>query len=113
MAKYRILSLDGGGIRGIVTAIVLERLNSENGLKGWLDSIDLIAGTSTGGLLALGLAHGLDIRQIRQLYEEKGDRIFDDSWLDDLIDIGKITGADYDIRNLEKELKKIFGQTTL
>ncbi len=113
MAKYRILSLDGGGIRGIVTAIILERLNSEDSLKGWLDSIDLIAGTSTGGLLALGLAHGLDIQRIRKLYEEKADKIFDDSWLDDIIDIGKITGADYDIRNLEKELKKIFARTTL
>lgn len=113
MAKYRILSLDGGGIRGIVTAIILERLASEESLKGWLDSVDLIAGTSTGGLLALGLAYCLDIQQIRKLYEEKGDEIFDDSWLDDVIDIGKIMGADYDIKNLERELKHIFGQTTL
>ncbi len=43
MAKYRILSLDGGGIRGIVTAIILERLSSDESLKGWLDSVDLIA----------------------------------------------------------------------
>jgi patatin-like phospholipase/acyl hydrolase len=113
VAKYRILSLDGGGIRGIVTAIILERLSSDESLKGWLDSVDLIAGTSTGGLLALGLAYGLDIARIRKLYEEKGDKIFDDSWLDDVIDIGKIAGADYDISNLEKELKAIFGQTTL
>jgi len=113
MSKYRILSLDGGGIRGIVTAIIMERINSEDGLAGWIESVDLIAGTSTGGLLALALAQGLDIRQIRNLYEDKGDDIFDDSWLDDLIDIGKIAGADYDIRNLEKELKSIFGQTTL
>ncbi len=113
MAKYRILSLDGGGIRGIVTAIIMERINSEEGLEGWIDPVDLIAGASTGGLLALALAQGLDIQQIRNLYEEKGDEIFDDSWLDDLVDIGKIAGADYDIKNLEKELKSIFGQTTL
>jgi len=113
MAKYRILSLDGGGIRGIVTAIILERLGSEAGLAGWLDSVDLIAGASTGGLLALGLAHGLDLQQIRALYEEKGDEIFDDSWLDDIVDIGKVAGADYDITNLGRELKRIFGKTTL
>lgn len=113
MAKYRILSLDGGGIRGIVTAVILDRLNSEGNINGWLDSVNLIAGTSTGGLLALALAQGLDIQRIRNLYVEKGDEIFDDSWLDDLIDIGKIAGADYDIKNLEKELKGIFGQTTL
>jgi patatin-like phospholipase/acyl hydrolase len=113
MAKYRILSIDGGGIRGIVTAIIIQRLTAEAALKGWVDSADLLAGTSTGGLLALGLAHGLDIQKIRSLYEERGKEIFDDSWLDDLLDIGKIAGADYDIKNLERELKKILGDTTL
>ncbi len=113
MAKYRILSLDGGGIRGIVTAIILERLISEEGMNGWLDNAALIAGTSTGGVISLALAHGVDIKQIRRLYEEKGEEIFDDSWLDDVVDIGKITGADYDIKNLERELKGIFGKTTL
>ena len=96
MAKYRILSLDGGGIRGIITAIILQRLNAEVGLSGWLDSTDLIAGTSTGGLLALGLCHGLPPEFIRNVYETKGAEIFDDSWLDDLVDLGKIAGADYE-----------------
>ncbi len=113
MAKYRILSMDGGGIRGIVTAIIIQRLTAEAALKAWVDSADLLAGTSTGGLLALGLAHGLDIQKIRSLYEERGDEIFDDSWLDNLLDIGKIAGADYDIKNLERELKTILGDTTL
>ena len=113
MTKYRILSLDGGGIRGVITAIILQRLNAEPGLNGWLNSVDLIAGTSTGGLLALGLAHGLSPEFMRSVYETKGAEIFDDSWLDDLVDIGKITGADYDIKNLEHEVKKIFGKTTL
>lgn len=113
MTKYRILSLDGGGIRGVITAIILQRLNAEPGLNGWLNSVDLIAGTSTGGLLALGLAHGLSPEFMRSVYETKGAEIFDDSWLDDLVDLGKITGADYDIKNLEREVKKIFGKTTL
>ena len=113
MTKYRILSLDGGGIRGVITAIILQRLNAEPGLNGWLNSVDLLAGTSTGGLLALGLAHGLSPEFMRSVYETKGAEIFDDSWLDDLVDIGKITGADYDIKNLEREVKKIFGKTTL
>ena len=113
MAKYRILSLDGGGIRSIITAIILQRLNAEPGLNGWLDLADLIAGTSTGGLLGLGLAHGLSPEFMRHVYETKGADIFDDSWLDDLVDLGKITGADYDIKNLERELKKIFKNTTL
>ncbi|GAB4165351.1 MAG: patatin-like phospholipase family protein [Rhodocyclaceae bacterium] len=113
MARYRILALDGGGIRGIVTAILLERLNAEPRISGWLDSADLIAGTSTGGLLALGLAKGLTPGAMRSLYENKGHDIFDDSWLDDLLDLGRIAGADYDISNLARELRRIFGPTTL
>ena len=113
MTKFRILTLDGGGIRGIITTILLQRLNNDKSLAGWLDSVDLIAGTSTGGLLALGLAQGLSLQQIRDLYETKGSKIFDDSWLDNLVDLGQIAGAQYDNKNLERELKALFGQTTL
>jgi len=113
MSKYRILSLDGGGIRGIITATILQRLNAEQRLAGWLDSTDLIAGTSTGGLLALGLAHGLAPEQIRQFYETKGHKVFDDSWLDNLVDLGQVMGAQYNNKNLERELERLFGQTTL
>ena len=107
MASYKILSLDGGGIRGLLTTIILERLNLLN--PGWLDKVDLLAGTSTGGIIALGLAHGLTPTQLRNLYQMKGEKIFDDSWLDDLKDMGGLTGADYDNKNLKRELKKIFG----
>ncbi|MEW6337040.1 MAG: patatin-like phospholipase family protein, partial [Acidobacteriota bacterium] len=90
MAPYRILSLDGGGIRGIVTIVLMQRLARQAGLEGWLDRADLIAGTSTGGLLALAIAKGMDLAEMRELYETKGRVIFDDSWLDDLRDLGKI-----------------------
>lgn len=113
MTKFRILSLDGGGIRGVITAIILQRLSSEKNLSGWLDSVDLIAGTSTGGLLALGMAHGVDLQRIRDLYEMNGAKVFDDTWLDNLIDLGQISGSQYDNKRLEQELKKLLGQTTL
>ncbi len=58
MAKYRVLSLDGGGIRGIITVLLMQRLSKEPKLAGWLKNVRLVAGTSTGGLLALGLAKG-------------------------------------------------------
>lgn len=111
MAKYRILSLDGGGIRGLLTAIVLERL--EAAIPGFLAQADLLAGTSTGGIIALGLAHGLTPTDLRNLYEKRGAKIFDDSWFDDVIDIGGLSGADYDNKNLTKELKAVFGETQL
>lgn len=113
MGTYRILALDGGGIRGVITAVIMQRLSAEPALSGWLDSVDLISGTSTGGLLALGLANGLDLQVIRDLYVEKGAKIFDDSWLDDLVDLGSVIGAEYDNRNLSRELKRLLGQTTL
>jgi len=113
MAKYRILSIDGGGIRGIIPAIILQRITQTEGLENFLDTIDFIAGTSTGGLLALGIAHGIELDKIRKIYEDRGPKIFDDSWLDDLMDLGKILGADYKITGLRRELKRLFGNTTL
>ena len=110
---YRILSLDGGGIRGLITIILLQRLNQDTSLAGWLDQVDLVAGTSTGGLLALAIAKGVDLQVLRDLYETKGKDVFDDSWLDDLRDLATIIGAEYNNKKLTRELKAIFGSTTL
>lgn len=111
MTRYRILSIDGGGVRGIIPAIVIERLERE--VPGWLDRVDLIAGTSSGGLTALALAHGLGAGQIRRLYAERGPRIFEDSWLDDVRDVGKLFGAQYNASNLVREFRRVFGGATL
>ncbi len=113
MAPYRVLSLDGGGIRGLITVILLQRLNALPRIAGWLDRVDLVAGTSTGGILALALAHGLGLQTIRSLYVDRGKVIFDDSLIDDILDLGRIAGAEYDNKNLARELKRIFGTTTL
>jgi patatin-like phospholipase/acyl hydrolase len=112
MAKYRILSFDGGGIRGIVTTVIMQRLAATPGLEDFLDSVDLIAGTSTGGLLALALAHGRGLDEIRDLYVNDGPKIFDDSWLDDLLDLGKLRGADYKTAPMRRVFKRILGNET-
>ncbi len=113
MPKYRVMAIDGGGIRGLLTTIVLQRLVATPGLENLLDSIDLVAGTSTGGLLALAIARRLDLARIRDVYVKKGPAIFDDSWLDDLVDLGKLRGADYGTQPLRSELRKLFGNATL
>ncbi len=113
MANYRIVSIDGGGIRGLVTTILLQRIVATPGLETLLDSIDLVAGTSTGGLLALAIAHQIDLAQIRDVYVSDGPKIFDDSWLDDLVDLGKLRGADYAIGPLQRVLKRLLGETSL
>ena len=113
MAKYRVLSLDGGGLRGLISVRMLEQLSSDPELEGWLDQVDLVAGTSTGGIIALGLAAGKPLAEIGDLYQETGKDIFDDSLWDDIKDLGKTIGANYSNKALKKELKKIFGAKKL
>lgn len=71
----RILTIDGGGIRGTFPAAFLANL--EQDLDQPIGSyFDLISGTSTGGIIAIGLALGISAAEILQLYEDKGPVIF-------------------------------------
>ena len=73
--RVAIVSLDGGGIRGLMTAVWLARL--ETLLAGRLrDFCDIIAGTSTGAILGGAVALGIPASEIVQLYETEGRRIF-------------------------------------
>ncbi len=112
---FRILSIDGGGICGILPAAVLSELELRFlGGKSIADYFDLIAGTSTGGIIALGLAHGLTGAQVRDLYLERGNLIFPPTSklgrLVRLIRQGHRTV--YERKPLEDELLRMFGETT-
>lgn len=111
MSTFRIMTLDGGGLRGIYTATLLCRI--EEAIPGFIDSVRLFAGTSTGGILALGLAHGITPERGVELYHECGAKVFADSLIDDLIDLGQIIGAQYSNRNLKKILTAVFDDDTL
>lgn len=75
LSQFQILSLDGGGIKGLFTAAILAHW--EEDLKCCIaDSFDLIVGTSTGGIIALGLGLGMRPREIVEFYLSKGDSIF-------------------------------------
>ncbi len=113
MSKYRILSLDGGGIRGIITAALLQRLNSETRLAGFLEKVDLLAGTSTGGLLALAIAHGLSPGEMKDIYAKEGEYIFRDTFVHDVESIWRVVGAGYPNKYLENVLLQVFGSATL
>jgi uncharacterized protein len=113
MAKYRVLSLDGGGLRGLITVRLLQQLNKTASTKGWLDKVDLVAGTSTGGILALGIASNKTLEDIANVYLKEGPKIFDDSFWDNLRDLGKSVGADYSNKGLKKALSNTFGSKTL
>lgn len=75
--EFRILSIDGGGIRGIFPAAVLagleERYLGGASIAGYFD---LVVGTSTGGVIAIGLGAGLRAAELRDLYIERGGEIF-------------------------------------
>ena len=72
---FKILSIDGGGIKGLYSATVLARLEEKSGKKA-SDCFDMICGTSTGGLIALGVANGKDAEELVSLYTNHGNKIF-------------------------------------
>ncbi len=110
--SYFILSLDGGGIRGLLTARLLQRLESAHRFLG---RIDLIAGTSTGGILALGLAKGLSPTDLVGLYRDKGRDIFSSRDLIDRLSGGsdELFRANYSQGPLREALEPHFEDLTL
>lgn len=74
---FRILSIDGGGIKGIYPAAVLSQLEAKLlGGRSIAGYFDLIVGTSTGGILALGLGAGRTAQELLQLYVREGKQVF-------------------------------------
>lgn len=112
---FRILSIDGGGICGVLPAAFLGELERRflNGTS-IARHFDMIAGTSTGGIMALGLGHGLPASAIRDIYVERGGNIFPPASglgrLYRLVRRGYRTI--YESKPLEDELLRIFGETT-
>lgn len=111
---FRILSIDGGGICGILPVSVLAELELR-----YLDGkpignyFDMIAGTSTGGIIALGLSHGLSASAIRDIYVERGGNIFPPAtgvkrmWRR----LRRLQRYPYERKPLQEELLRIFGDT--
>lgn len=73
--KFRVLSLNGGGIRGLYTASFLAEVENLSGKK-FADHFDLIVGTSTGGLIAIAIGLGNSVASIRDFYKKNGPTIF-------------------------------------
>lgn len=75
ISRFQILSLDGGGIKGLFSAAVLAAIEEDLNVE-ITDHFDLITGTSTGGLIAIGLGLGLRPREIVEFYLREGSAIF-------------------------------------
>src|SRR5215217_7194837 len=110
----RILALDGGGLRGILTLGILKSIERELRQRHGNDPsfrlsdyFDLIAGTSTGAIIAATLALGWSVEEIRKRYMSLGERVFTRSLLRQ-----GVLRAKYDEDTLISELKKVYGAKT-
>jgi hypothetical protein len=109
----KLLALDGGGIRGIITLGMLEKI--ENDLRTKLgkgddfvlgDYFDYVAGTSTGAIIAAGISKGMSVKEMLSFYKDKGKDMFDKNFL------FKKWKALYESGPLLEMLKETFGEET-
>src|SRR5688572_25557783 len=110
MSNFRILTIDGGGIKGAFPASFLATME-ESIERNPVDYFDLIVGSSTGGIIALALALGISAREICDFYRESGPVIFGgNQYIRFLRHIGL---SKYDSGPLKNELEKRFGNSLL
>ncbi len=106
--KFRILCLDGGGIRGLYSAQILKRMKKDCNIDFYND-FDLIVGTSTGSILAGSIVKQIDIEKVIALYVNEGKNIFKKRWLSRI----GLFASKYNPNPLKEQLKAIFENTTL
>lgn len=120
-ANVNVLSLDGGGIRGLLPAMFLTAIETYTG-KAISELFDIISGTSTGGLLALALVKpdqqdkskpAFKAEELIGLYEKEGEKIFASSTFDGLLRLGGLTEEKYPAESLESLLAEYFADTPL
>jgi len=111
MSRFKILSIDGGGIKGVFPASLLAHIESALGLKSVAEYFDLIAGTSVGGILALGLGLGLCAGEMERFLVDLGPGVFPrDQWATIRLLLGLVR---YDPRPLREALTRAFEKRTL
>lgn len=108
----RILSIDGGGIRGILPARVLQYIEINTG-KSAAEHFHIIAGTSTGGIIGCGLLAGKTAKELGDLYAERGGEIFAHSLWHTVRTIDNLGGPKYEPEALEGILRQELGNTWL
>ena len=117
----RVLSIDGGGIRGVIPATVLAEIETRTQAR-IAELFDLIAGTSTGGVIALGLVKPSSDDETRpqfaaselvDLYEKEGHRIFARSPWHHLVALDNLLDEKYESAGIESVLKQYFGDVPL
>lgn len=126
-SKKRILSIDGGGIKGVLAAEFLATVEEATNRR-IADHFDLVAGTSTGGIIAIGLGLGMTAREIVNFYVDHGPSIFEQvreekagSWLSRFAmrstgaarNMQQVFWPKYDPAKLRSALESVIGQRVL
>lgn len=106
----RVLAIDGGGIRGLIPALVLAEIEARTGRRT-AELFDLVAGTSTGGILACALTRrdAPPAADVADLYVSEGPKIFDRSLVRTVLSAGGILDERYDDVGLVDALKRFLG----
>jgi patatin-like phospholipase/acyl hydrolase len=118
--KFRILSIDGGGIRGVIPCIILRYIEQTTG-RPISELFNLVAGTSTGGIISVGLTrrepnqqNSFTADQMLELYVKYGKDIFSDRPRDILSRISaKLFGKPYNTKDMEALFERYFGDAEL
>lgn len=112
--SFNILSIDGGGILGLYSAKILSQIEKEvfTEKENYASKFDLIAGTSTGGIIALGLVTGRNACEISVFYEKYGEKIFHKSYFNYLFKNWILTNR-YSSLPLQNALTEFFGDKTV
>lgn len=110
--KYKALSIDGGGVRGIIPVLFLHKISELTG-KPIHKLFDFIAGTSIGGITAAGFACGYDTKTMLDLYKNGSAQIFPHSTTRKIETVGGLLAPKYDRAGLDKLLEKHFGDKLL
>jgi predicted acylesterase/phospholipase RssA len=106
----RVLCIDGGGIKGVFPASFLSTIEESIGCPA-AEYFDLIVGTSTGGIIALGLGLGLSATELLRFYQDRGPAIFNGSRKMQFF--RKFVRAKYDPEPLRQCLSEVFGSRRL
>ncbi|HWY61689.1 MAG TPA: patatin-like phospholipase family protein [Rhizomicrobium sp.] len=110
--EIKILSIDGGGIRGIFPARILQEIEQRTS-KPIAALFHLVAGTSTGGIIACGLANNMKAEALLNLYVQDGGEIFSRSFWQRITNLGGLNGPKYSADNLEKVLLPLLQDVAL
>jgi patatin-like phospholipase/acyl hydrolase len=108
MSTFRILSIDGGGIRSLYTAVLLNRIAEE--VPAIFEQTHFFAGSSTGAILSMGLAFGLPAAELVEIMRAYGQVVLHKSLAQNL---GQVISAKYDIMDLRKLMTPYFGGAIL